>query len=283
MHDFVAGATAAIFVRVVAALSGLFMLIAGVWAVGWPTEFAELVRFEANEHFVHDAGAFQIGLGVGLLLALMWRDALATTLAGFLAANTVHAYNHAIDLDLGGRGTDPWLLGALSVLLALALWLRLRQLGYVIGHVRPASTAALAPFVEQKTVALTTFRRDGSPVRTAVSLAVDGDRAVFRSFEKAGKTRRIGHDPTVEVAPSTSLGTPTGPAIRATARRLQGEESRRAARLLRRKHPLLHGVLVPLSHRVGRAKTGRTVHFELVPIAEQDLSSVAAGEIRAPN
>jgi hypothetical protein len=54
---------------------------------------------------------------------------------------------------------------------------------------------------------------------------------------------------------------PTGPAILARARRLEGAEARRAARLLARKHPLLHGVLVPLTHRLGRAKTGKTVHF----------------------
>ena len=130
-----------------------------------------------------------------------------------------------------------------------------------------SSTSApqLAPFVRQHTVVLTTYRRNGVPVPTAVNLAVDGQRAVFRSFEKAGKTRRLRHDPTVQVAPSTVRGAPTGPAIRGTARLLDGEEGRRAARLLRRKHPLLHGVLVPLAHRVGRRRTGRTVHFELVP------------------
>jgi hypothetical protein len=37
---------------------------------------------------------------------------------------------------------------------------------------------ALAPFVAQRTVALTTYRRDGTPVTTPVNLAVDGDRAV---------------------------------------------------------------------------------------------------------
>ena len=61
--------------------------------------------------------------------------------------------------------------------------------------------------------------------------------------------------------PSTGRGRPTGPAIQTTARRLQGAEARRAARLLAAKHPLLHGVLVPLTHRLGRAKTGKTVHF----------------------
>lgn len=94
---------------------------------------------------------------------------------------------------------------------------------------------------------------------------MDGERAVFRSFTKAGKTRRLRRDPAVEVAPSTFRGRPTGPAIRGTARLLDGTEARDAARLLRRKHPLLHGLLVPLAHRVGRSRTGRTVHFELTP------------------
>jgi hypothetical protein len=30
-----------------------------------------------------------------------WRDGLALALAGFLVANTTHAVNHAVDLDLG--------------------------------------------------------------------------------------------------------------------------------------------------------------------------------------
>jgi hypothetical protein len=60
-------------------------------------------------------------------------------------------------------------------------------------------------------------------------------------------------------------GRPTGPAIQAGARRLEGAEARRAARLLAGKHPVLHGVLAPLTHRLGRARTGTTVHFQLMP------------------
>lgn len=260
-------------VTAVTILSGLVMLALGAWALVWPRDFADFVRFDYSadysEHFLHDAGAFQIGIGLGLLVALLWRDALAAALAAFLVANTIHAYNHVIDLDSGGRDADPWLLGALSVLLALAVRQRLRQLRYVVGYVRPATTPALIPFVEQKTVVLTTHRRDGTPVPTPVSLAVDGERAVIRSYERAGKTRRLRNDPTVEVAPSTSRGVTTGPAITARARRLDGAESLSAARLLRRKYPLLQGVLVPLTHRIGRAKTGRTVHWVLTPVASK--------------
>ena len=253
------------FVLAVTGLSGLFMLGAGVWALAWPRDFADAVQFPHSEHFLHDLGAFQIGVGVGLLLALVWRDALASALAAFAVLNTIHAANHVADLDIGGRESDAWLLGALSVLVVLALRQRLRGIGYVVGYVRPATTPALARFVEQKTVVLTTHRRDGTPVPTPVSLAVDGDRAVVRSYEKAGKTRRLRNDPTVEVAPSTARGAPTGPALRAQIRRLDGPEAREAARLLRRKHPVLHGVVVPLAHRTGRSRLGTTVHFELVP------------------
>ena len=126
---------------------------------------------------------------------------------------------------------------------------------------------ALRPFVQQPTVRLTTYRRDGRPVGTAVSIAVDGRRAYVRTFESAGKFKRIRHNPLVEVAPSTLRGEATGPAIRARVRVLAGDEAERARRLIVRKHPLLHGVLVPLGHRLTGKKT---VHLELTPLEGAD-------------
>jgi PPOX class probable F420-dependent enzyme len=257
------------FVLAVTGLAGLFMTAAGMAALLAPGWFADAAGFPRHTHFVHDAGAFQLGIGVTLLLAVAWRDALALALAGFLVANTTHAVNHAVDLDLGGRSGDAWGLAALSLLTAAALVVRLGQLGWVVGEVEPGTSPILARFVRQKTVLVTTYRRDGRPVGTPVSLAVDGDHAYLRSFEQAGKTRRLRNNRRVDVAPSTARGRPTGPAIQATARRLEGAESRRAARLLAAKHPLLHGLLVPLTHRLGRARTGKTVHFQLTPL-DQD-------------
>jgi PPOX class probable F420-dependent enzyme len=254
------------FVLAVTLLAGLFMTTAGVAALLAPSWFADTAGFPRHTHFVHDAGAFQLGIGITLLLAPIWHDGLALALAGFLVANTTHAINHAVDLDQGGHRGDPWALAALSLLTAAALVVRLGQLGWVVGEVTTAASPALTRFLRQKTVLVTTYRQDGRPVSTPVSLAVDGDHAYLRSFEKAGKTRRLRHNPRVDVAPSTARGRPTGPAIQATARRLQGAEARRAAHLLAAKHPLLHGVLVPLTHRLGRAKTGKTVHFQLTPL-----------------
>ena len=90
---------------------------------------------------------------------------------------------------------------------------------------------------DQWAVLLTTFRRDGTPVGTPVSLAVDAGRGYVRSPGNAWKVKRLRNDPHVEVAPCTPRGRPTGPAVAAVARRLEGEEARRAAELLRRRHP----------------------------------------------
>ena len=43
----------------------------------------------------------------------------------------------------------------------------------------------LGPAREAKTILLTTYKRDGTPVGTPVSIAFDGDRAFFRSYDKA--------------------------------------------------------------------------------------------------
>lgn len=125
-----------------------------------------------------------------------------------------------------------------------------------------ADAGLFEPFVRQRTVLLTTYRRDATPVSTPVSIAVDGNRAYFRTYDRAGKAKRLRNNPSVEIAPSTLRGKPTGPPIKAEARLLSGEEARRAARAIARKHRILQGVFVPLAHRLARY---RTLHYELTP------------------
>ena len=132
--------------------------------------------------------------------------------------------------------------------------------------------AAPEPFARRWAVLLTTRRRDGRPVGTPVSIAVDGDKAFVRTWDTAGKFKRVRNNPEVEVAPRTTRGKPTGPAVRARARVLKGGEAARAARLLARKHPILHGLLVPAVHRL---RGNEPVHMELTPTddrASSDLS-----------
>ncbi|SCG40080.1 PPOX class F420-dependent oxidoreductase [Micromonospora inositola] len=264
-------------VRVLVALLGLAAMVVGVWALVAPASFSSAVDFPPSEHFVHDVGAFQLGIGATLLLALIWSDALAVALAGYLVGGAAHTVSHAIDGEVGGSAVQTWLVLLLAVLALVALVYRLRELGWVVGYVSPSAASFWTGFVRQKTVVLTTYKRDGTPVPTAVSIAVEGDRAYVRSFEKAWKTVRLRNDPRVTVAPSTALGKSTGAAVEAVGRRLSGAEYRAAGRALRRKHPVLHGVLVPLTHRLGRRRTGRTVHFELTTL-DRGGATVATGE-----
>jgi PPOX class probable F420-dependent enzyme len=126
-----------------------------------------------------------------------------------------------------------------------------------------APVRALEPFVRQWAVLLTTYRRDGTPVGTPVNIAVEGERAFIRTFDRAWKARRLRNNPEAEIAPSTMRGKPTGPAIRVRARLLGGDEAAHASGALTRKHRIVHGILAPLAHRLRGYKT---VHFELVPI-----------------
>jgi PPOX class probable F420-dependent enzyme len=120
----------------------------------------------------------------------------------------------------------------------------------------------LAPVTGAKTILLTTYKRDGTPVATAVSIAFDGGRAVFRTYDRAWKARRLRRDDRVLIAPATLLGKATGPSAGARAALLEGEQARAAARALARQHLLLQGLLVPLAHRL---RGYRTLHYELRP------------------
>jgi PPOX class probable F420-dependent enzyme len=117
-------------------------------------------------------------------------------------------------------------------------------------------------FRRQRTIVLTTFKRDGTAVSTPVNLAVDSDptTSYLRTWSAAGKAKRLRRDGRVIIAPSTFRGRVTGPEMQATARLVTGDEEGRARQLLRRKHPVLQGVLVPLAHKLRRYTTR---HYKL--------------------
>src|SRR5215203_5951501 len=60
-------------------IGGLFMLVLGIWAFFAPASLADFVAFPYNRHLLHDVGAFQIGIGTTMLLALMWTDGVMMT------------------------------------------------------------------------------------------------------------------------------------------------------------------------------------------------------------
>ena len=123
------------------------------------------------------------------------------------------------------------------------------------------ATASLpVELARHKTISLETRKRDGSWVATPVSLATAGDRLFFKSYRQSGKAKRLRNFSEVRAAPCTAMGKVIGEALPGEARLLDESDSRTARTLLRRRHPILHGMLVPVIHRV---KGYRTQFYEL--------------------
>jgi hypothetical protein len=119
------------FARIVAVAAGIGFGASGLWALVAPESFFDaLAPFDPyNQHFVQDIGSFLIGLGSVLLLASVpaRADALAVALLGVGIGSLAHTVSHVIGIDLGGRpAIDIPLLGALTVVLLVAGWIRKR-------------------------------------------------------------------------------------------------------------------------------------------------------------
>jgi hypothetical protein len=76
-----------------------------------------------NRHFIHDIGAFMLGLGATLGFALTLGDALLMALVGNAVGALAHFISHVVDRDLGGQASDPLTFGVFAlVLVGLAVW-----------------------------------------------------------------------------------------------------------------------------------------------------------------
>jgi len=110
--------------RMIALAIGVFYLLVGLWAFLYPASFYSLVAtFQPpNLHFLHDAGAFQVGLGLALLLPGVLGRGLRPALVAVLAASMLHFVAHIEDMRLGGHpATDLTVLGLVCLALAAAL------------------------------------------------------------------------------------------------------------------------------------------------------------------
>ncbi len=115
--------------RLLAVLTGLgaaFFLVFGSWSFLEPRSFFDqFAHFEPyNAHFLHDIGAFQVGIGTTLAMAL-WRrtDAIFAALAGAGVGAAFHVANHIRDSELGGSDSDTIGLAIVAAVLLLgAAW-----------------------------------------------------------------------------------------------------------------------------------------------------------------
>ncbi|GAB7193066.1 hypothetical protein NUM3379_37750 [Kineococcus sp. NUM-3379] len=124
----------------------------------------------------------------------------------------------------------------------------------------PAAAAALRALGAERFVSLTTFRRDGTPVPTAVWVAPDGDGLVVTTPAGSGKVKRLRNDGRVELRPCDRTGrVADGAAVVAARARVLGPESaeRRRADLIRAKYGAEYRVVVVVERLVGLVRRVR--------------------------
>jgi PPOX class probable F420-dependent enzyme len=123
-----------------------------------------------------------------------------------------------------------------------------------------------AQFARQRTVLVTTYKRDGSPVGKPMSIAVDGDHAYLRTFDKAWKVKRLHNNPAAALTACSFRGKAQGgPTINATARRLEGADDQRASELINRKYPIFEGKVALTMFKL---RGWKSVHYELTATSD---------------
>jgi PPOX class probable F420-dependent enzyme len=119
---------------------------------------------------------------------------------------------------------------------------------------------------EEPYVLVTTFRRDGTPVPTAVWVVADGDALAIWTVAGSGKVKRIRNNPDVTVAPCDLRGRPRGRAVNARAEALSRQDTDRVRELLKNKYGL-QARLTLLGSRLRRGDEG-TIAISITPIPE---------------
>jgi hypothetical protein len=100
----------------------------------------------------------------------------------------------------------------------------------------PMPSAIPAAIHQQKYISLTTFRKTGVPVATAVWFGEEGEHLYVMTRSDMGKTKRIRNNAQVKVAPCTIRGTVTGQEFAATARILPAEDHQHARQTINAKY-----------------------------------------------
>jgi hypothetical protein len=104
-------------------LVGLAMLLAPMWF------FVTIGTFPPfNRHYIGDLGAFQLAMGVGLLLAARAPARQRLLIFTIALGNLVHMFNHAYDALIGRASLAYWLADS-GPLLVMTLALLLVSAG----------------------------------------------------------------------------------------------------------------------------------------------------------
>jgi uncharacterized protein len=101
------------------------------------------------------------------------------------------------------------------------------------------------PFRKARAVSLTTFRKDGRPVATAIWFYMEGDQLFTTTHKGAAKLKRLARNSSVEIAICTQSGKVKGPAYTGTARVMSAAETADVMKKKQRRYPI-HRVMMLL-------------------------------------
>lgn len=118
----------------------------------------------------------------------------------------------------------------------------------------------MTSLVDARFVLLTTFRRDGTGVPTAVWVVpLDTGEIGVWTQAGTGKVKRVRRAGDVTLAVCDRRGTPQGPAVPGIARVLDDAGTRRVRNAVRRKYGLLGRVLTAITQRRGAGPAGLAI------------------------
>ncbi|MBO0724096.1 MAG: PPOX class F420-dependent oxidoreductase [Blastocatellia bacterium] len=124
------------------------------------------------------------------------------------------------------------------------------------------SNDRLAQFAKEKYLNLESYRRNGQGVRTPLWFVEDNGVLYFYTPAHSYKVKRIAANPRVRVVPCDMRGNVKGEWVDATARRIHGEESRRANELLDRKYGLAKRILNFLARIRGHERAAFAIQID---------------------
>ncbi|MCW4353018.1 PPOX class F420-dependent oxidoreductase [Hoyosella sp. YIM 151337] len=108
-------------------------------------------------------------------------------------------------------------------------------------------TATFTQLADAKYILLTSFRKSGEGVATAVWAAPDGDRLLVWTPTDSWKVKRIRNNPRVEVAVCDVRGRPKGDSVFGTAEILDPQGTERARAAIAKKYGFLGWIGVKAS------------------------------------
>ena len=116
-------------------------------------------------------------------------------------------------------------------------------------------TSTLDTLGDSQYALVTTFRKDGRGVPTAVWVVRDGDALAIWTGSESGKVKRIRRSSSITVGPCDLRGRPTGDQVPAEAVILDAEATNRVRKLLAKKYGIV-GRITLLGSRIRRGTTG---------------------------